>query len=69
MSTFHKADSVSTDVDLGVLHTAATRRRMSERGYDALLGDPFGVDVVNNNLGVADSLACSYGINARTRAG
>ncbi len=28
-----------------------------ERGYDAFLGDPFGVEVVSNNLGVTVALA------------
>jgi hypothetical protein len=28
-----------------------------ERGYDALLGDPFGVDIVTNNLSVSVALA------------
>ena len=60
--------SVSTDVDLGVLHTGDTLSYVYtltaqgtthgfERGYDAFLGDPFGVDVVGGNLGVTVSLA------------
>src|SRR5215475_9458999 len=62
--------SVSTDVDLGVLHTGDTLSYVYtltaqgtthgfERGYDAFLGDPFGVDVVGGNLGVTVSLADS----------
>jgi len=60
--------SVSTDVDLGVLHTGDTLAYVYtltaegtthgfERGYDAFLGDPFGVDVVGDNLGVTVALA------------
>ena len=56
-------DSVSTDVDLGLLHTGDTLAYILyahrggttqgfERGYDAFLGDPFGVDVVDGNLSV-----------------
>jgi hypothetical protein len=63
-----RIDSVSTDVDLGVLHTGDTLAYIYtltasgtthgfERGYDAFLGDPFGVDVVTNNLSVTVSLA------------
>ena len=62
--------SVSTDVDLGVLRTGDTLSYVYtltaqgtthgfERGYDAFLGDPFGVDVVGGNLGVTVSLADS----------
>ena len=54
-------DSVSTDVNLGVLHTgdtlayvytltAAGTTHVFERGYDAFLGDPFGTDIVADNL-------------------
>jgi hypothetical protein len=61
-------DSVSTDVGLGVLHTGDTLSYVYtltaegtthgfERGYDAFLGDPFGVDVVTNNLSVTVALA------------
>ena len=61
-------NSVSTDVDLGVLHTGDTLAYIYtltavgtthgfERGYDAFLGDPFGVDVVGGNLDVTVSLA------------
>lgn len=56
-----------TDLDLGVLHTGDTLAYVYtltaqgtthgfERGYDAFLGDPFGVDVVAGNLSVAVSL-------------
>jgi hypothetical protein len=56
-------DAVSTNVRLGTLHTgdtlayvytltAAGTTHGFERGYDAFLGDPFGVDVVTNNLSV-----------------
>ena len=61
-------DSVSTDVDLGLLHTGDTLAYVYtltaegtthgfERGYDAFLGDPFGVDVVTDNLSVTVTLA------------
>jgi len=61
-------DSVSTDVMLGVLHTGDTLAYVYtltaegtthgfERGYDAFLGDPFGVDIVADNLGVTVALA------------
>src|SRR5262249_42104942 len=61
-------DSVSTDVNLGVLHqgdtlayiytlTAQGTTHGFERGYDAFLGDPFGVEIVGDNLGVAVALA------------
>jgi len=61
-------DSVSADVNLGVLHTGDTLAYVYtvtaegtthgfERGYDAFIGDPFGVDVVGNNLGVTLALA------------
>jgi hypothetical protein len=60
--------SVSTDVNLGRLHTGDTLAYIYtltaegtthgfERGYDAFLGDPFGVDTVGGNLGVTVSLA------------
>lgn len=63
-----RIDSVSTDVDLGLLHTgdilayvytltAEGTTHGFERGYDAFLGDPFGVDVVSNNLTVTAALA------------
>jgi hypothetical protein len=56
-------DPVSANVDLGVLNTgdilsyvytltAEGTTHGFERGYDARIGDPFGVDVVTNNLGV-----------------
>ena len=55
-------------MDLGVLHTGDTLAYVYtltaegtthgfERGYDAFLGDPFGVDVVTNNLSVTVALA------------
>ncbi len=61
-------DSVSTDVGLGVLHTGDTLAYIYtltaegtthgfERGYDAFLGDPFGVDVISDNLSVTAALA------------
>src|SRR5262245_35792541 len=61
-------DSVSTDVSLGVLHegdtlayvytlTASGTTHGFERGYDAFLGDPFGVSIVGDNLSVTVSLA------------
>jgi len=63
-----RIDSVSTDVNLGLLHTGDTLSYVYtltaegtthgfERGYDAFLGDPFGVDVVANNLSASVSLA------------
>jgi len=63
-----RIDNVSTEVDLGVLHkgdtlayvytlTAEGTTHGFERGYDAFLGDPFGVDVVGDNLNVTVSLA------------
>ena len=63
-----RIDSVSTDVLLGQLHTGDTLAYVYtltaegtthgfERGYDAFLGDPFGVDVVSGNLAVTVSLA------------
>jgi hypothetical protein len=63
-----RIDSVSTDVDLGLLHTGDTLAYVYtltangtthgfERGYDAFLGDPFGVNVVGNNLTATVSLA------------
>jgi len=65
-----RIDSVSTTVDLGQLHTGDTLAYIYtltaegtthgfERGYDAFLGDPFGVDVVTNNLVATVSLADS----------
>jgi hypothetical protein len=61
-------DSVSTDIRLGALHkgdtlayvytlTAEGTTHGFERGYDAFLGDPFGVDVVPDNLSVTAALA------------
>ena len=61
-------DSVSTDVNLGVLHTGDTLAYVYtltasgtthgfERGYDAFLGDPFGVDIVSDNLAATVALA------------
>jgi hypothetical protein len=58
-----RIDPVSTDVDLGLLRTGDTLAYIYtltaegttpgfERGYDAFLGDPFGVDVVGRNLSV-----------------
>lgn len=63
-----RIDSISTDVDLGLLHTGDTLAYVYtltaegtthgfERGYDAFLGDPFGVDVVTNNLSATVTLA------------
>ncbi|HEY7387665.1 MAG TPA: hypothetical protein VH640_04105 [Bryobacteraceae bacterium] len=63
-----RIDSVSTDVNLGLLHTGDTLAYVYtltaegtthgfERGYDAFLGDPFGADVVTGNLGVTVALA------------
>ena len=57
-----------TDVDLGLLHTGDTlayvytltaegTTHAFERGYDAFLGDPFGADVVTDNLSVTVALA------------
>ena len=65
-----KLDPFSTDVDLGLLHTGDTLAYVYtltaegtthgfERGYQAQLGDPFGADVVTNNLGVSVSLAAA----------
>jgi hypothetical protein len=56
-------DPVSVELNLGTLHkgdilsyvytlTATGTTHGFEQGYDAFLGDPFGVDVVSNNLGV-----------------
>ena len=56
-------DAVSTNVRLGLLRTGDTLSYVYtltaegttqgfEHGYDAFLGDPFGVDVVTNNLSV-----------------
>ena len=61
-------DSVSTDVKLGTLQegdtlsyvytlTAEGTTHGFEHGYFAFLGDPFGADVVGDNLGVTVSLA------------
>jgi len=63
-----RIDPVSTSVDLGKLRTGDTlayvytltavgTTHAFERGYDAFLGDPFGVDTVTGNLGVTVSLA------------
>jgi len=63
-----RIDSVSADVDLGLLHTGDTLSYVYtltaegtthgfERGYDAFLGDPFGVDVISDNLSVKVALA------------
>ena len=70
-------NSVSTDVDLGTLHTGDTLAYVYtltaegtthgfEHGYDVFLGDPFGVDVITDNLdvtlapaNVAEPAACS----------
>jgi PEP-CTERM motif len=60
--------SVSTDVDLGVLHTGDTLAYIYtltaqgtthgfERGYDAFLGDPFGGEAFTDNLSVTVALA------------
>ena len=60
--------SVSTDVKLGTLQPGDTLSYVYtlmalgtthgfEHGYDAFLGDPFGADVVGDNLGVTVSLA------------
>jgi hypothetical protein len=70
-------DSVSTGVNLGKLHTGDTLAYIYtltaegtthgfERGYDAFVGDPFGVDVVNGNLGVTVSLADTEAPEAST---
>jgi len=59
---------IVTDVDLGMLNTgdilsyvytltAEGTTHGFERGYDAFLGDPFGVDVVTDNLTVTVSAA------------
>jgi hypothetical protein len=61
---------IVTDVDLGMLHTGDTLSYVYtltaegtthgfERGYDAFLGDPFGVNTVSGNLGVTVTLADS----------
>jgi len=61
-------DSVSTDVRLGTLHkgdtlayvytlTAEGTTHGFEHGYDAFLGDPFGAEIVGDNLGVTVGLA------------
>ena len=60
--------SVSSDVNLGVLHTGDTLAYVYtltaqgtthgfERGYDAFLGDPFGAESVADNLNVTVALA------------
>jgi hypothetical protein len=65
-----KIDSVSTDVRLGVLHkgdtlayvytlTAEGTTHGFEHGYDAFLGDPFGAQIVADNLSVSVTLADS----------
>jgi hypothetical protein len=70
-----RIDSVSTDVDLGELHTGDTLSYVYtltaegtthgfERGYDAFLGDPFGIDVITNNLSVTAALAGAPGASA-----
>lgn len=61
-------DSVSADVNLGILHTGDTLSYVYtltaegtthgfEQGYDAFLGDPFGTETVADNLGVTVALA------------
>jgi hypothetical protein len=61
-------NSVSTDVNLGALHTGDTLAYVYtltasgtthgfEHGYDAFLGDPFGADIVSDNLAVTVALA------------
>src|SRR5215469_4244716 len=61
-------DAVSTDVDLGVLHTGDTLAYVYtltaqgtthgfEQGYDAFLGDPFGAQAITDNLSVTVALA------------
>jgi hypothetical protein len=63
-----RLDPLSTTVDLGLLNTGDTLSYVYtltaegtthgfERGFQASVGDPFGVDVVANNLGVTVSLA------------
>jgi hypothetical protein len=63
-----KLDPFSTTVDLGLLNTsdilsyvytltAEGTTHGFERGYQAFIGDPFGVDVVTDNLNVTVSLA------------
>ena len=65
--------TIVTDVDLGMLHTGDTLSYVYtlsaegtthgfERGYDAFLGDPFGVDTVSGNLGVTVTLADSQAV-------
>jgi hypothetical protein len=60
-------DSISTVVDLGLLQTGDTLSYVYtltaegtthgfERGYDAFLGDPFGVDIVTDNLSMTVAL-------------
>jgi len=60
-------DAVSADVKLGVLHTGDTLAYVYtltaqgtthgfERGYDAFLGDPFGVQTVADNLSATVAL-------------
>jgi hypothetical protein len=63
-------DSVSTDVNLGVLHTGDTLAYVYtltaegttngfEHGYDAFLGDPFGAEIVGDNLRTTVALAAA----------
>jgi hypothetical protein len=63
-----RIDNVATDVDLGKLNkgdtlayvytlTAEGTTHGFEQGYDAFLGDPFGVDTVTGNLNVTVELA------------
>jgi hypothetical protein len=65
-------DPVSVEVNLGTLHTgdilsyvytlnATGTTHGFERGYDAFLGDPFGVDVITDNLGVTVTPADATG--------
>jgi hypothetical protein len=67
-SALFALDPFSTTVDLGTLSTgdilsyvytltAEGTTHGFERGYDAFLGDPFGVEKVTNNLDVTVSLA------------
>jgi hypothetical protein len=60
-SPVYTLDSISADVDLGHLHTgdilsyvytitASGTTHGFERGYFAFVGDPFGVDVIGDNL-------------------
>jgi hypothetical protein len=74
-----RIDPVSTDVDLGLLHTGDTLAYIYtltaegtthgfERGYDAFLGDPFGVDVVDGNLSASQSHLRPHPNRARRRS-